>query len=299
MSEHDRRRESRVGISHLARGLVCCALVAALLVSTTSALWAESKPRIYRSLREARRAGATLRHLRLSARELALVRSGDAAMLRRVTVLELTIGKERALPAALFHCRALEVLRVSTLLEAWRAEERGLKSLTPRIASLKRLRVLDLSFNQLTTLPAALAKLSRLQMLNLSGNQLERLPSVVSRLTGLRTLDLSLNPLRQLPPTLAKLQRLERLDLGAGGGEGPYGELIRDFPAVLVKLPRLRELVIDRQPFERWLPGLVSLTSLRLLRLGEWFRARSSNPRALETLRRMRPKLKIDVTAYD
>ena len=50
---------------------------------------------------------------------------------------------------------------------------------------------LDLSGNQLTTLPAEIAQLVKLVRLNLSDNQIEMLPPAITRLTALTDLNLS------------------------------------------------------------------------------------------------------------
>jgi Leucine-rich repeat (LRR) protein len=77
------------------------------------------------------------------------------------------------------------------------------------------LRTLVLADNQLTELPSSFAQLSRLRELNLSKNQLRTLPDKAGiwALTGLTNLQLADNHLRKLPAGLARLQHLVELDV--------------------------------------------------------------------------------------
>ena len=61
---------------------------------------------------------------------------------------------------------------------------------------------LNLSNNQLTTLPEAIAQLSNLSLLDLSNNQLTRLPEAIAQLSNLRLLDLRNNQLTTLPEAI-------------------------------------------------------------------------------------------------
>jgi len=72
---------------------------------------------------------------------------------------------------------------------------------------------LDLSGNELTTLPESLGRLSQLTYLDLSGNELTTLPKSLGQLSQLTSLDLSRNELTTLPESLGKLTQLTSLDL--------------------------------------------------------------------------------------
>ncbi|QZA58427.1 leucine-rich repeat domain-containing protein [Candidatus Rhabdochlamydia porcellionis] len=76
-----------------------------------------------------------------------------------------------------------------------------------------RLKQLDLSKNQLTTLPDTFGNLSQLTELDLSTNQLTTLPDTFGNLAQLIWLDLNTNQLTTLPDTLGNLARLAELDL--------------------------------------------------------------------------------------
>ena len=67
--------------------------------------------------------------------------------------------------------------------------------LPSEIVDLKVLRRLDVSYNQLVSLPTSIQKLNQLEELHLSGNKLTELPSEIGDLKELRRLDVSGNPL--------------------------------------------------------------------------------------------------------
>jgi Leucine-rich repeat (LRR) protein len=72
---------------------------------------------------------------------------------------------------------------------------------------------LDLSFNQIQTLPKELGKLSRLQTALLAENNLIRLPRDIGMLASLTDLNLFSNKLTELPDELGELFALRRLSL--------------------------------------------------------------------------------------
>lgn len=63
------------------------------------------------------------------------------------------------------------------------------------IRAAKQTGVLNLSGNQLTSLPAEIGDLTKLWQLDLSGNQLTSLPAEIGELTNLKELNLRGNPL--------------------------------------------------------------------------------------------------------
>ncbi|KAH8270419.1 hypothetical protein KR018_009844 [Drosophila ironensis] len=81
------------------------------------------------------------------------------------------------------------------------------------IASFKRVTVLDLSSNRLTSLGNNFASLTRLVRLDLSKNQIRFLPDDFGQLEHLRHLDLYNNCLQHLPISFGQLRRLRYLDL--------------------------------------------------------------------------------------
>ncbi|XP_034659379.1 leucine-rich repeat-containing protein 59 [Drosophila subobscura] len=81
------------------------------------------------------------------------------------------------------------------------------------IASFKRVTVLDLSSNRLTSLGRNFSILTRLVRLDLSKNQIRNLPEDFGLLLNLRHLDLFDNCLVYLPLSIGQLRRLRYLDL--------------------------------------------------------------------------------------
>jgi internalin A len=89
----------------------------------------------------------------------------------------------------------------------------GLKTLPRSIVDIKDLRILQLSYNQLTELPKFIGDLTEIQELDLSCNSLTSLPLCIGELPKLVTLDVSGNQLSQIPETLSNARVIQRLDL--------------------------------------------------------------------------------------
>jgi Leucine-rich repeat (LRR) protein len=89
----------------------------------------------------------------------------------------------------------------------------GLSEVPPRVFELPKLRSLDLSGNQLKTLPEIPAgALQKLVALSLADNPLEALPRGIGGLTSLQTLDVSRTLLSVLPAEIGGCARLARLE---------------------------------------------------------------------------------------
>ena len=130
-------------------------------------------------------------------------------------------------------------------------------SLPPEIAELTHLMGLDLSHNQLIRLPPEITRLSKLNFLRLRRNELTSVPPEITSLTSLTSLDLSFNQLTSLPPEIAKLTNLTKLDLS--------GNDLATLPPEIVKLTKLTELDLTYNEL-RGLPleitELINLTHL-------------------------------------
>ncbi|XP_069510979.1 leucine-rich repeat-containing protein 59 [Ambystoma mexicanum] len=81
------------------------------------------------------------------------------------------------------------------------------------LAALPKATILDMSCNNLTSLPSEFCALTRLVRLDLSKNQLLQLPSEFGRLINLQHLDLLNNRLSVLPVSFSQLKSLKWLDL--------------------------------------------------------------------------------------
>lgn len=89
-----------------------------------------------------------------------------------------------------------------------------IRSLSPKIGNLKRLRTLDLGNNQLEVLPDSIGELRELEFFFLEYNQLSSIPESIGNLLKLRKLDLRFNRLSQIPYSLVQLQFLEKRKRG-------------------------------------------------------------------------------------
>jgi Leucine-rich repeat (LRR) protein len=72
---------------------------------------------------------------------------------------------------------------------------------------------LNLSNNQLTTLPAGIANLTNLKVLNVENNRLITIPAEIGQLKNLQVADFSNNRLTSLPSELGNLTQLKSLNL--------------------------------------------------------------------------------------
>lgn len=74
-----------------------------------------------------------------------------------------------------------------------------------QISNLKKLKILDLSYNKIEFLPDSICKLESLREVSLKGNMLEELPHEIGNLKHLEHLNLSYNFLTNLPKSLENL----------------------------------------------------------------------------------------------
>jgi small GTP-binding protein len=137
--------------------------------------------------------------------------------------------------------------------------EQELGSLPPEIRELKNLTTLYLYFNQLTTLPAEIAKLTNLTVLNLSHNQLTSLPPEIGELKNLTKLNMYFNQLTTLPAGIAKLTNLTELKLSRNQ--------LNSLPAEIVELKNLTTLNLSRNQLGSLPSKIVGLKNLTLLYL--------------------------------
>jgi internalin A len=112
--------------------------------------------------------------------------------------------------------------------------DQNLITLPDSISQLTNLKSLDLSSNRLTKLPDFIGELTNLEDLALSRNQLSSLPESFSHLKRLKILDISNNLLTRLPESITKLSNLENLNLS--------GNKLSSIPESIDHLTSLREL---------------------------------------------------------
>ena len=130
-----------------------------------------------------------------------------------------------------------------------------------RIAEARRNKAaeLDLSFLELTELPAVLAELQWLQDLKLSANKLRKVPDVLCELLQLKVLWLDSNDLQQMSAEWGKLQQLQKLIL-------PYNEL-QEIPPSLGELQQLESLFLEFNQLRELPTALSECRKLRFISL--------------------------------
>ncbi|MDY6965618.1 MAG: COR domain-containing protein [Halobacteriota archaeon] len=135
----------------------------------------------------------------------------------------------------------------------------NLSSLPPEIGKLSNLTELDLSYNQLSALPPEIGKLTNLTELHLDRNELSALPPEIGELTNLTMLDLGENQLSTLPPEIGKLTNLTMLNLSSNH--------LSTLPPEIGKLSNLTELDLSYNQLSALPPEIGELTKLTTLDL--------------------------------
>ncbi|XXQ34123.1 F-box domain-containing protein [Plasmodiophora brassicae] len=140
---------------------------------------------------------------------------------------------------------------------------------------------LDLSHNELTSIPAEIGQLTSLKELNLAGNYLRSIPAEIGQLTSLKTLYLLYNhDLRSIPPEIGQLTSLETLSLAVNRLQSIPAEIgqltslkdldlrdneLRSIPAEIGQLTSLVELMVQNNKLESLPAEMGQLTSLEHL----------------------------------
>ncbi|WP_169726559.1 leucine-rich repeat-containing protein kinase family protein [Piscinibacter gummiphilus] len=152
-------------------------------------------------------------------------------------------------------------LRAGELLGSTRLDLRGcsLAELPPEVLTLAgTLEVLDLTGNQLSSLPPALAQLTKLHTLFASNNRFTVLPPVLGQLPVLDTLGFKANRIAEVPaeslsPSLRWLILTDNR--------------IPAMPSTLTACPRMQKLMLAGNRLSRLPEGMDRLQRLELLRL--------------------------------
>jgi len=194
-----------------------------------------------------------------------------------------------------------EVLKTTSKL--WKDEnittldlKRGkLKELPENLAKLKKLKVLDISFNEFKQFPEVVCGLPALEELYFGGDfgirsRVKSLPADFTNLKNLRELDLSYNMLPELPTVLTGLIKLEWLNLQGNDIKSlnGIGELVNlevlniaynqltALPDEITKLQNLTELNLSCKSSPKFknknleLKKLQTLPNLKSLALINW-----------------------------
>ncbi|KAI9125187.1 hypothetical protein K1719_003803 [Acacia pycnantha] len=144
--------------------------------------------------------------------------------------------------------------------------------LSPSLAELHHLRTLQLGSNQFnqTRFPSFITSLKELRVLDLSFNNLKgEIPQELGDLSSLQVLGLDSNQLEGgIPKSLALLCNLSDLDLGNNSLSGPIDDFVASFSCNCGDNNTLQVLRLSRNQFLGPLPSFSQLSSLEHLDLG-------------------------------
>lgn len=155
-----------------------------------------------------------------------------------------------------------DLFQLTDSLEILDLSGNNLSSLPARFAEFRRLKILFLSFNRFTELPAVISRCSSLSMLGMRTNAIQHIGED-SLPRGLRWLILTDNQIHSLPRSLSTLQNLQKLMLAGNRIEQLPDEMqhcrslelvrlsanhLSDIPEWLLQLPRLAWLALAGNP---------------------------------------------------
>jgi len=207
------------------------------------------QPELYTDYKKALHNKEQVEHLSLENRELSSFPKGIAKMknlsylnlgnnnitqipgsiieLKKLRTLDVNFNKLNILPAEMGEMKWIRAINLAgNLFAKIPSQVISMKNLMQldlshnRLSALdtgftfKRLEFLDISFNQISSLPDDIAQLKRLKYFRCTDNQLKMLPAGISDLTLLEELNLEGNQLTTLPEKLYKLKKLRVLKLG-------------------------------------------------------------------------------------
>jgi len=153
-----------------------------------------------------------------------------------------------------------EMFSVMQLMDIQRLDLTGNDlQILPRVICTLALRILNLSYNSLRTLPKTFGRcLEQLQWLDLNNNRLKSIPDEVLDSTSLQWLDVSWNGLKTLPDALGhKLKALKVFKCTHNS--------LETFPETITRLRDLVLLDFHMSALETLSPNIANLEQLRVL----------------------------------
>lgn len=133
----------------------------------------------------------------------------------------------------------------------------NLTSIPAEVFSLKNLKTLKLSNNNISVIPREITKLRRLEKLDLSNNKLSNFYAKVCQLPKLKVLNLNNNYLKTIPKQIKDLNELRVLSIA--------NNELTSLPKEFAELKRLRKLNISKNNFELFPHELTELTELKVI----------------------------------
>jgi hypothetical protein len=175
---------------------------------------------------------------------LSQLRSGELAGITRLTLSE----NLREFP--------LEILSLADSLEVLDISNNQLSSLPEELSQLQQLKILFASNNQFDTLPEILGQCANLEMVGFKSNHITRVPENALPVK-LRWLILTDNKIEALPDALGERPRLQKLALA--------GNRLVTLPQTLTKLHQLELLRISANQLDTFPEQLLDLPKLAWL----------------------------------
>lgn len=164
---------------------------------------------------------------------------------------------------------------ISSLFQLHRLELQGNNIDDPHfVSSLRKLEVLDLSYNRIETLQDSCSSLENLKVLDLRHNLLEYVPKVILKMKKLEVLYLSHNSLKELPTWLCGMTHLKELHLENTG--------LTSLPDDIISMKGVKILDL-RQNYFHQLPNALSQFKKRALKLEKHYKA-LFDPKVAEAL---------------
>lgn len=133
----------------------------------------------------------------------------------------------------------------------------NLKSIPKEVFALKNLKTLDLSNNNISIIPSDIIKLKRLEILDASNNKISNFYAKICALSKLRVLNLNNNSIKTIPKQIIGLSRLKVFSIA--------NNKLNDLPQEIGQLNSLEKLNLSKNPMIFFPEILFNLCSLKAL----------------------------------
>ncbi|CAO3656423.1 unnamed protein product [Mucor hiemalis] len=180
-----------------------------------------------------------LQVLNLSQNQIKVIPEEMPSQLPNLITLRIAANLIDTLPSCLHDWKKMRQLQLGSVYGGNR-----LVQLPDTLSEMSCLQELDVSYNQLTSLPTNL-EIPSLLSLNISHNQLDFVPKSIARCHQLKSLNVSKNHLTSLPADLVNLRNLELFDISEN--------LLCILPAEILERMQDATLLITGNPLTR--PG--------------------------------------------
>jgi hypothetical protein len=144
-----------------------------------------------------------------------------------LTYLDISGSKDKEIPQ-LENLKKLEEVKLSF----------SLSKFPNQLLTLKNLKNIDLSYNEISKIPNEIANLKNLESINLTYNEITQLPEEFGNLENLKYLNLNNNKLTKFPKQIGNLKKLEELYIS-------FNNIKDEFPESYNNLTELNTIIAD------------------------------------------------------